>query len=150
MDKRTNPVPGCEPWDREKMNKPPTPIPMKEYNETTARKGKGSVMTEPRLSFQKTGSFRINSLAVRLLGIKKGHGIIIVHDEKEGEWYIRSSEGGIRTNIAKQGYATFFSIILADDLKETTGKASGSMRIVKEPTTVQSVMAYNLLVSATK
>lgn len=107
-------------------------------------------MTEPRLSFQKTGSFRINSLAVRLLGIKKGHGIIIVHDEKEGEWYIRSSEGGIRTNIAKQGYATFFSIILADDLKETTGKASGSMRIVKEPTTVQSVMAYNLLVSATK
>ena len=42
------------------------------------------IAPSPRLAPAEELIFRLNALAVQLLGIKKGDGIVIAYDEKEG------------------------------------------------------------------
>lgn len=119
------------------------------YNALNARISNGHSRPTPCISMMGKGQFRLNKSLLEMMGATIGEGVEFLRDGEE--WYVaKAAANGLPLCMARNGAATFHSVILYDALSEAAEVPAGRFSVAKEAHTIDGQKCYAVLVGSAK
>lgn len=127
--------------------------PIIRYTAANARMDKGQARQYPNLSVRREGAFRMNKATMKLLGVKAGDHVEVLHDQDANEWYLRKGDKtAMQVRTGKNHSGFFHSVILHDAFMKSVPDAleggNGRFLVAREASTVDGVKCHAVLTSS--